>query len=277
MPLLRKIKKLLPLIVVALAFFGVLGVNPGLPFSSPEHVAAQTTDCPKDPHYAAAGSFQIPIGQQGDCHRQPSYTFSGDPESPTITYGGRNESGNVSVISTLTLVDPAADPLVWRGTANYDNHPIELVIPRSGFTSGGSGSNMIRTDNKGKTNEATRGIRIGTNDIAEQFAESQGIVISAPANLDGDCGEDTNGDGRIDQSECGILSYLVTFINVLSALVGLVIVIMIAVRGIQYSFARDNVQMAASARDGIRDAVLALLYYLAGFAFLQWLIPGGVF
>jgi hypothetical protein len=81
----------------------------------------------------------------------------------------------------------------------------------------------------------------------------------------------------ITTDNCGIIAYLVKFMNVLSALVGIVIVLMITFRGLQYSFARDNPQAASAAKTGIRDAVFALIYFLFIFAFLQWLVPGGIF
>jgi hypothetical protein len=76
---------------------------------------------------------------------------------------------------------------------------------------------------------------------------------------------------------CGITSYLQLFINVLSGLVGVVIVIMVAVGGVQYASSRDNPQQTAAAKNRIRDALLALVIFIFTFAFLQWLVPGGVF
>lgn len=80
----------------------------------------------------------------------------------------------------------------------------------------------------------------------------------------------------LNSKNCGIVAYILLFTNVLSGLVGIVIVIMIAVGGIQYTTARDDPQAVAAARNRIRNAILALVFYLFGFAFLQWLIPGGI-
>lgn len=93
-------------------------------------------------------------------------------------------------------------------------------------------------------------------------------------------GSDKSGpctDPNVDKSNCGIIAYLVDFINILSGIVGIVIVGIITFRGVQYTFSRDNPQIVAQARDGIRDAVFALVYFLLIFAFLQWLVPGGIF
>ncbi|MDZ7744462.1 MAG: pilin [Candidatus Saccharibacteria bacterium] len=87
----------------------------------------------------------------------------------------------------------------------------------------------------------------------------------------------TNCRDGLDPDSCPIMGYLLTFINGLSALVGIVIVIMITIGGIQYSMARDNPQAVAAARQRIFNAVLALVLFFAMFAILQWLVPGGLF
>lgn len=74
---------------------------------------------------------------------------------------------------------------------------------------------------------------------------------------------------------CKILKYLVDFVNVLSAAVGVIVVIMIAVGGLQYSASRDNPQATAAAKQKIINALIGLLAYLFVYAFLQYIIPGG--
>lgn len=80
----------------------------------------------------------------------------------------------------------------------------------------------------------------------------------------------------LSKENCGIIYYLVLLINVLSGLVGIVIVIMITVGGIQYSTARDNPQAAVAAKTRITNAVMALVFFLFIYAFLQYVVPGGV-
>jgi len=109
---------------------------------------------------------------------------------------------------------------------------------------------------------------------AYQYCLSQGaggLDYSSIGNLKADCK-----DTKINKDSCGIVAYLVDFIRILSGLVGVVVVIMITVGGIQYSTARDNPQATAAAKGRIVNAVLALVLYLFIFAFLQWLVPGGV-
>jgi hypothetical protein len=66
-------------------------------------------------------------------------------------------------------------------------------------------------------------------------------------------------------------------VNVLSAGVGIVIVGAIIFAGIQYSFAGDNSAMVTKAKHRILNAVIALIIFMLLFAFIQWLVPGGVF
>jgi len=87
--------------------------------------------------------------------------------------------------------------------------------------------------------------------------------------------ECNNPDNLKDQ--CQITDYLIKFIDALSAIVGIVIVIMIAIAGIQYSAARDNPQAVVAARAKIFNTILALVVFLFSFAFLQYIVPGGIF
>lgn len=65
-------------------------------------------------------------------------------------------------------------------------------------------------------------------------------------------------------------------INILTALVGLVIVISMVVAGIQYQTAGDNASQVSAAKNRITMAVLSLLLFFFTYAVLQWLIPGGI-
>lgn len=76
---------------------------------------------------------------------------------------------------------------------------------------------------------------------------------------------------------CGIIDSLIDLVNILSAAVGVIIVIMIAVGGVQYTMSRDNPQAVAAARQRIFNAILAFVVFMGMVAFLQWLVPGGIF
>lgn len=112
------------------------------------------------------------------------------------------------------------------------------------------------------------------SDDAEAQQTASNSVTSGGGNPQGDC---SPGSGvALDKTNCGILAYLLTGINLLSGLVGLVVVIMIAVGGIQYTTARDNPQAVAAAKARIANAIIALVASLFIYAFLQYIVPGGV-
>lgn len=81
----------------------------------------------------------------------------------------------------------------------------------------------------------------------------------------------------VTKDSCGIVKIVVDITNVLSALVGVVVVLSIVIAGIQYSTAGGNPQTVAKSKKRIINALLALLIYIFMYSFLQWLIPGGLF
>lgn len=66
-------------------------------------------------------------------------------------------------------------------------------------------------------------------------------------------------------------------INFLSAAVGVVVVGTIILGGIQYTMAGDNASALGAAKQRIINGLTALIAFLFMYAFLQWLVPGGVF
>lgn len=111
----------------------------------------------------------------------------------------------------------------------------------------------------------------------------QGPIASPPQNCPYENEEneglpiDCTNSQNLDRGNCKIIDYLVIVINALSALVGIVVVIMIVVGGIQYSAARDNPQAVQAAKTRITNAILALVVYVFFYGFLNYLIPGGLF
>ncbi len=73
-----------------------------------------------------------------------------------------------------------------------------------------------------------------------------------------------------------IFDYLIDIVNLLSAAVGIIVVISIIVGGIQYITSDGNPQNVAAAKERIRNSILAFVIYIFGFAVLQYLIPGGL-
>lgn len=70
---------------------------------------------------------------------------------------------------------------------------------------------------------------------------------------------------------------VVDVINFMSFGVGIIVVGMIIVGGIQYTTSGGVPQKIEAARKRITNAVIALVLYIFMFAILQWLIPGGLF
>ncbi len=73
-----------------------------------------------------------------------------------------------------------------------------------------------------------------------------------------------------------IYSYITAIINFLIAGVGLMVIIMVAIGGIQYMTAGGNPQSTEAAIKRIINAFIALIVFIFIWAFLTWLIPGGM-
>jgi hypothetical protein len=74
---------------------------------------------------------------------------------------------------------------------------------------------------------------------------------------------------------CLFSKYLNPLVNLLSAVVGVVVVIGIIVGAIQFSSSAGDPQKAANGKNHIRNALIGLLAYILLYAFLQFIIPGG--
>jgi hypothetical protein len=104
----------------------------------------------------------------------------------------------------------------------------------------------------------------GSNSGANVNPEPNQLVTNAA----GDCG-DTKGSCIVDDIQIAI--------NVLSIGVGLVITGAIILGGIQYMLSRDNPQAVSDAKSRILNAIIALVSFVFIYAFLQWIVPGGLF
>jgi hypothetical protein len=89
--------------------------------------------------------------------------------------------------------------------------------------------------------------------------------------LEADCDQEV-----LNRSNCKIIDWLLIIINALSGLVALVIIISIIVAGIQWSMAGNNPQQVSQAKGRIVNALIALLVFIFMYAFLQWVVPGGI-
>ena len=96
-------------------------------------------------------------------------------------------------------------------------------------------------------------------------------ATDSKCNGDPDCVKDQTA------ANCGITRYLIMFVNILTGMVGVAVVGSIIVGGIQYSMSAGDAQAVGAAKKRISNALLALFIYAFTFAFLQWIVPGGVF
>lgn len=114
----------------------------------------------------------------------------------------------------------------------------------------------------------------GADDIEADSGSGTGTGEIPRADFDTLC---KNGLQGTDEDPCPIVGTTIKYINALSGIVGVVVVIMIIIGGIQYSSAGSDPQKIASAKSKIVNALLALLVFIFLYAFLQWVVPGGVF
>jgi hypothetical protein len=109
------------------------------------------------------------------------------------------------------------------------------------------------------------------------FDEVLGGASAAAAARAHDCdGQDIAVNVNCANKSNVIYSYLAGIIKFLSAGVGLVIVLMIIISGIQYITARDNPQSTEAAKNRLWNALIALFLFIFMFAILNFLVPGGI-
>jgi hypothetical protein len=99
------------------------------------------------------------------------------------------------------------------------------------------------------------------------------VALAGPANSTTDiCG---NG---ADAAACDnfVNKYINPFIILLSALVGVVAVISIIMAGIQYASSADDPGTVTKAKQRIFNTIIGLVAYAFLFAFLNYLVPGGI-
>ena len=100
----------------------------------------------------------------------------------------------------------------------------------------------------------------------------------------GPCDDTTGSNGSVSQSKVNncvnnsqIVKDLQNIVDFLSAGVGIIVIGVIILGGIQYSMAGDNASAITAARQRILNGLIALLAFIFLFGFVQWLIPGGIF
>lgn len=99
------------------------------------------------------------------------------------------------------------------------------------------------------------------------------IKLSVPLENGDDCLQEGGNSGNLEDNI--IFKYLGALIRFLSIGVGLVVVLMIIIAGIQYIVSAGNPQGIEAAKNRLTNALIALLLYIFMAAVLNFLVPGG--
>ena len=102
---------------------------------------------------------------------------------------------------------------------------------------------------------------------------------TSPPTGDPNCNKASPTSDSLNQCLQGnpIVKDLNDIVTILSALVGVVVVGVIILGGMQYAMAGDKAEAVSAAKQRIINGLIALVAYLFIFAFLQWIVPGGIF
>jgi len=117
-----------------------------------------------------------------------------------------------------------------------------------------------------------------------------GLGIVAPAGLvyaagNNNCGPDTaiivcptdTNNGSSDTSKTAVWSLLVTVIKILTGGVGVVAIAGVVWGAILYTTSAGSPEQVKKALEVFRNVVIGIIAYAVMFAFLNFIIPGGIF
>ncbi len=111
--------------------------------------------------------------------------------------------------------------------------------------------------------------------VHTQISNPDQVIPTADRETVVHCGEhgETTAECLAANPLVKMLNNIVSFV---SAGVGVIVVIMVIIGGIQYVTAGNNPQAVAAAKKRIYNALIALVAFLLIFSFMNWLIPGGI-
>lgn len=122
------------------------------------------------------------------------------------------------------------------------------------------------------------GLGIGVSALQSKPAHAQQQLFAAglkpPQPVKCDSPETCQYNGDLKNNP--IILWIAFFINVLAAVIGVGAVAMLIFAGVQYTAAADNPSQVEAAKKKIGAVVLGLVAFIFLYAFLNWLIPGGV-
>jgi hypothetical protein len=111
---------------------------------------------------------------------------------------------------------------------------------------------------------------------ANQANSSNGTCVQCDNGACSDSAATPNAD--CSKEECDLVAnYINPTINLLTLVFGLIAVISIVMGGIQFSTSGGDPQKSAAARGRIEKTIFAIFIYAFLYAFLEFLVPGGIF
>lgn len=100
-----------------------------------------------------------------------------------------------------------------------------------------------------------------------------GTSIPAPTTGEFNC----TGDLQACTKKNPIVQWINFFVNTLAVIIFVGATAMLIFAGIQYITAADNAQKVQDSKKRITNVIVGLIAFFFLYAFMQWLIPGGVF
>ncbi len=102
------------------------------------------------------------------------------------------------------------------------------------------------------------------------------VKLGAPL-IPGDTGGCPAGSVPNDPASGGaIIFYVKEILKLLAGAVGLIIVLMLIIAGIQYMTSAGDPSMVKKAKERIINAITALVLFVTAYAIINFIIPGGV-
>ncbi len=110
----------------------------------------------------------------------------------------------------------------------------------------------------------------GQQNVAYAACAKDQVTLSVPLLNGKTCLDNSSANGGV------IVEYVKEILQVVSAGVGGVIMLLLVIGGIQYITSLDDPGQVKAARDRIVNALTALVLFALGFAILSFVIPGGI-
>lgn len=113
------------------------------------------------------------------------------------------------------------------------------------------------------------------------FTGDQGpVCVAVPVFADsanrGDCEEGQEEIANDPANGGAIIVYLKMILKLLNIAIGMIIILMLIIAGVQYITSAADPGQVKAAKDRIMNAIIALVLYMLMFAILNFLIPGGI-